>query len=159
MQLIIGLGNPGEKYSHNRHNVGYVFVDNLLKRNLPKSLIVKKTNIFMNDSGLAVKELVKKYRLKLENLYIVHDDLDIKLGEFKIQKGIGPKLHNVITSIDGELDEKDYWRVRIGVDNRDELQIKGEDYVLQDFTGEEKKVLEKVIENAINKLLFLINHG
>ncbi|MFH1863831.1 MAG: aminoacyl-tRNA hydrolase, partial [bacterium] len=86
-KLIVGLGNPGEKYKNNRHNVGYIAVDRLLKRNLSKETIVKKTNVFMNSSGEVVKNLVEQYRLNPSNLWIIHDDLDIRLGEYKIQKG------------------------------------------------------------------------
>ena len=86
MKLIIGLGNPEPKYFKNRHNAGYIFIDEFLKRNIPKSVVAKKTNVFVNNSGLVVKNLFNKYKLSFNDLYIVHDDLDIPLGEFKIQK-------------------------------------------------------------------------
>ncbi|MFC1624928.1 aminoacyl-tRNA hydrolase [Patescibacteria group bacterium] len=159
MKLIIGLGNPEKKYFKNRHNTGYVFIDELSKKYLPKDLIAKKTNIFMNDSGSKVKNLCDKYKIDLNDLYIVHDDLDIPLGEFKIQKGVGPKLHNGISSVDEKLKSKDYWRVRIGVDTRDsEERIPGEKYVLMDFEPEEEEILLETINKAINKLIFLIKN-
>lgn len=160
MKLIIGLGNPEIKYFKNRHNTGYISINELLKRNIPKSIIAKKTNIFMNDSGSIVKNLFDKYKISLNDLYIVHDDLDIPLGEYKIQKGVGPKLHNGISSVDEKLKSKDYWRVRIGVDAREkDDRTPGEKYVLEDFEESEEKILLGVIDKAINKLLFLIKNG
>lgn len=103
----------------------------------------------MNDSGKFVKEaLVKKgLSLKGESLTIAHDDLDIPLGQYKIQFGVGPKVHKGIQGIEGALETKDFWRIRIGVDNREpQNRIPGEDYVLQDFTKDERKVLEGVFE-------------
>lgn len=127
MKLIIGLGNPGEKYKKNRHNAGYLFVDFLGKG--------LKTNVFMNDSGEFVKD--KK------DFIIAHDDLDIPLGKYKIQFGVGPKVHNGILSIENSLKTKDFWRIRIGIDNRKNY-VEGEKYVLEDFTEEELEVLKKV---------------
>lgn len=160
MKLIIGLGNPETKYFKNRHNTGYIFIDQLLKGNIPKSIIAKKTNVFMNDSGSIVKNLFDKYKIPLNDLYIVHDDLDIPLGEFKIQKGVGPKLHNGISSVNEKLKNEGYWRVRIGVDTRDkDNRTPGEKYVLKDFEESEEKILLGVIDKAINKLLFQIKNG
>jgi PTH1 family peptidyl-tRNA hydrolase len=107
----------------------------------------------MNDSGSFVKQLVDQYKLDLSNLYIVHDDLDIKLGEYKIQFGRGPKDHNGILDIEAKLGTKDFWRVRIGVDNRplDDKPM-GEEYVLQNFTSEERVILDKVIHEVCKKL-------
>jgi PTH1 family peptidyl-tRNA hydrolase len=160
MKLIIGLGNPEIKYFKNRHNTGHIFINELLKRSVPKNIVAKKTNIFMNDSGSIVKNLFDKYKISLNDLYIVHDDLDIPLGEFKIQKAVGPMLHNGISSVNEKLKSKDYWRVRIGVDAREkENRTPGEKYVLEDFEESEGKILLEVINKAIKKLLFLINNG
>ncbi|KKU03663.1 MAG: Peptidyl-tRNA hydrolase [Candidatus Woesebacteria bacterium GW2011_GWC2_47_16] len=153
MKLIIGLGNPGEKYKNNRHNIGHVVADALLKRNLPKNISVKRTSVFMNESGTEVKRLLGN--LDPANLYVIHDDLDIALGGYKIQKGKGPKLHNGILSIERELGSDDFWRVRVGVDNRMGDKTPGEEYVLQDFTEEEKEVLRKVIDKVAQDILFL----
>jgi len=153
MKLIIGLGNPGEKYKNNRHNIGHVVADALLKRNLPKNISVKRTSVFMNESGTEVKRLLGN--LDPANLYVIHDDLDIALGGYKIQKGKGPKLHNGILSIERELGSDDFWRVRVGVDNRMGDKTPGEVYVLQDFTEEEKEVLRKVIDKVAQDILFL----
>lgn len=153
MKLITGLGNPGEEHKNNRHNVGHMVVGTLLKRNLPKDLNIKKTSVFMNDSGSEVKRLLGN--LDPENLYIIHDDLDIPLGSYKIQKGTGPKLHNGILSIERELGTSDFWRVRIGVDNREGEGVPGEEYVLQDFREDELQTLRGVIDKVIGEILSL----
>jgi len=153
VRLIIGLGNPGENYKNNRHNVGYLAVDEFNKKQLPKDFVVKKTGVFMNESGEIVKKLVEQYKVDLSNLWVIHDDLDIPLGSYKIQKGRGPKIHKGIISIDEKLGSSDYWHVRIGVDNRNpENRIPGEEYVLQDFTDEEKEILGKVVKEVCKKL-------
>jgi peptidyl-tRNA hydrolase, PTH1 family len=152
MKLIIGLGNPGEKYKNNRHNIGHMVIDSLEK--LPSGVVAKKTSVYMNDSGEEVKKLLNFYKVKPHDLYIIHDDLDIPLGGFKIQKGKGPKVHNGINSIEQELDTPEFWRVRVGVDNRDpENRTKGDQYVLSDFTDEEKHALIEVIKKIAEELV------
>lgn len=162
MKLIIGLGNPGEKYKSNRHNIGHLVVGELLKRPLPKNTVVKKTDCFMNESGETVRKLVNQYKIKTSDLWIVHDDLDIPLGSYKIQFGKGPKEHKGLLSIYKELGTKDFWHVRVGIDNRmandkwpmpNGKNVSGEEYVLQDFTNEELKRLNKVIEDLTNELI------
>ena len=153
MRLIVGLGNPGGKYTNNRHNIGHLVVAELTKKRLPKGFIVKKANCFINQSGEFVKKLVVQYNINLSNLWVIHDDLDIPLGSYKIQKGKGPKLHNGINSIEETLGTEDFWRVRVGVDNRSpEDRISGEEYVLQDFSEKEMKLLKPVIDEICKKL-------
>jgi PTH1 family peptidyl-tRNA hydrolase len=165
MFIFIGLGNPGTNYQNNRHNVGQMLIDYLAKNLKSQNENIKffKTDCFMNQSGKAVKKIIENCKLKIENLIILHDDLDIPLRKFKIQKGIGPKLHNGIKSIEQELKTKNFWRVRIGVDNRKpENHISGEVYVLQDFLPEEKELLTKevfaAIKEKINRI-FLSNQS
>jgi peptidyl-tRNA hydrolase, PTH1 family len=158
VKLIIGLGNPGGEYVKTRHNAGVLVVDELLKnkKNVFTDFLIKKSDVFMNDSGNFVKKLVDQYNLDLSNLYIVHDDLDIKLGEYKIQFGRGPKDHNGIKSIDGALGTDQYWHVRIGVDNRSlDARSLGIEYVLEEFSDEERKVLEGVVKDVCKKLATL----
>ena len=91
-------------------------------------------------------------KLKIDDLIVAHDDLDIPLGKFKIQKGEGPRLHNGISSIEKALGSKDFWRIRIGVDNRDTAKrIDGETYVLQDFTRGEKAILLHTFHDVVDK--------
>lgn len=155
MKLIIGLGNPGEKYKGNRHNVGYMVVDKVKEKNLRiGDVIVVKSSSFMNDSGTLVKELLSKNNVSYENLYIIHDDLDLPLGSWKIQFAKGPKDNGGINSIEQVLDTKDFWRIRVGVDNRNpEKRISGEKYVLEDFTLDERVILDKVINDICKKLV------
>ena len=176
MKLIIGLGNPGDKYKNNRHNVGFKFLDFLSKDNnwqesksanlLYKWIEInrKKTELvkpqgYMNNSGFSVKKVLAKHQnIKLEEVYIVHDDLDIPLGKFKIDHATGPKLHNGIKSIEETLKTKDFWRIRIGVDNRKkESWIDGERYVLSDFTREELAIINKVFLEILNNKFQVTN--
>lgn len=161
MKVIIGLGNPGIKYVNNRHNVGHMVVDAMKVRPseaVYKGLTLKyktfKSDKYMNDSGIFVKKLKDKYpKMNLSDLYVVHDDLDIPLGSFKIQFGKGPKVHNGLNDIYEKLGTSDFWHVRVGVDNRDpENRTKGDEYVLQDFSNDEKLILERVIKQICNQL-------
>ncbi len=169
MKLLVGLGNPGKEYAQNRHNVGFMFLDTFktfetfntnkrayaeVSRDLVRDLLLAKPNTFMNSSGKAVKALLEYYKISLEDLYVVHDDLDIKLGEFKIQKGKGPKIHNGVNSIEETLKSNDFWRVRIGVDNRTlENRIPGDQYVLSNFEGFEASKLPDIFEKIKPELL------
>jgi PTH1 family peptidyl-tRNA hydrolase len=173
MKLIVGLGNPGEKYENNRHNVGFMFCDYLAKEIVwnkskkgqllyawtlvnDKKIELIKPITFMNKSGEAVRYAVKKHQLQSDDLVVVHDDLDIPLGDFKIQKGVGPKLHNGIASIESHLKIKDFLRVRIGVDARGTRKIDGETYVLSDFTKSEGALLESLFPKIANRLNDLV---
>jgi PTH1 family peptidyl-tRNA hydrolase len=175
MILIVGLGNPGSKYANNRHNVGQLFIDYLASleslrvgefitdkfsnSQLAKfeindnELILAKPLTFMNNSGIAVGKLVSRFTnslnsqtRKIDNLIIIHDDLDIPLGKFHIQFASGPLLHNGLESIEQHLKTNEFWRLRIGVDARTpDKKIPGEKYSLQNFLPEEKKLLETEI--------------
>jgi PTH1 family peptidyl-tRNA hydrolase len=169
MKLVVGLGNPGEKYKDTRHNVGFWVVDKLRETfnfqfSMKKSfnaeicefdnLVLAKLQTFMNKSGVAVKLLTRSYKLKAENLYVVHDDLDIELGQYKISFGKGPKDHRGLRSIYEQIGTKDFWHVRIGIDNRMKQAFKGtgEEYVLSKWRGDEKKLVERVIEKVVEEL-------
>lgn len=153
MKLIVGLGNPGVEYKNNRHNVGYMFIDEAKDSNKNKNLVFLKTDSHMNSSGESVKKILKSHPVKFEDLYIVHDELDIPIGSYKIQFGVGPKVHNGINNIEDELGTNEFWRVRIGVDNRTpENRIRGEEYVLQDFTEEELKTIDQTVKNSLKEL-------
>lgn len=156
MKLIVCLGNPGNAYVNTRHNAGFLVAESLQGSKLPKDVVLKNSDTFMNESGSFVKKLTNIYHLIPDNLYVVHDDLDIKLGEYKVQFGKGPKDHNGILDIEDKLGTKDFWRVRIGVDNRPlDNKPMGEEYVLQNFTPEERVILDKVIKEVCKKLVTL----
>ena len=184
MKLIIGLGNPGREYERTRRNVGFMVVDGLaqnakrktqnnnLKFKIEKrfqsevlhlgDLLLVKPLTFMNRSGEAVKKLTTRYKLPATSLYVIHDDLDIPLGKYKIQKGRGPKEHRGVTSVEMALGSKDFWRVRIGVDNRPMANGKwqmasGDEYVLSNFPKEEKKVIDRVINKITLDLVRLLD--
>ncbi len=156
MKLIIGIGNHGEKYTNNRHNVGHMVVDKVKNNNVRiKNAIVVKTNIFMNDSGSFVKRVLDSSHLVPSDLYIVHDDLDLPLGSWKMQFAKGPKDNGGINSIEQVLSTKDFWRIRVGIDPttpRLRGASHGSDFVLGDFLSEERIILDKVIKEICNKL-------
>lgn len=167
MKLIVGLGNIGERYRGTRHNVGFELVDilaggkrfgedkkmevEILKEG--KFVFVKPTT-YMNDSGRAVRKVCDFYKIGVEDLIVCHDDLDLKLGEYKVQKGVGPKVHNGIASVEECVGSKEFVRVRIGVDGREgDRSMSGADYVLARFTSEEREMIEEVLEEVSEELL------
>lgn len=120
-----------------------------------------KPQTFMNDSGFSVRYARKKHQnLKISDIYVIHDDLDIKLGEYKIQLGKGPKDHRGLSSIDQALGSSNYWHVRVGVENRPERTgepsfakaVEGKQYVLQDLTKDEKNTTDSVIQKIVKAL-------
>ena len=150
IRLIVGLGNVGKAYSNTRHNVGFVFVENLAdnKRFLeePKfkalinqadfggsKKIFAEATTMMNLSGETVSLISKFYQIDPKEILVVHDDLDLRLGSYKLQFGKGPKVHNGLLSIENRLGTAKFWRLRVGVDNREVSTrdlMSGSDYVL-----------------------------
>lgn len=174
MKIMIGLGNPGPKYQFTRHNVGFQVVDELVADDakwhlqdkliftqvdmvLPdgaqEKIVMVKPQTFMNQSGLVVPILKKKYpQVTLSDWYVVHDDLDIELGQFKIELGHGPQQHNGLASLYEQLG-KQFWHVRVGVDGRQGLrQESGSDYVLVNFSPPEKEIIESVKQRVVKEL-------
>jgi PTH1 family peptidyl-tRNA hydrolase len=172
MKLIVGLGNPGKKYLSTRHNVGFMVVDRFAKKIgaldwqktkkfeseiiKMENLILAKPQTFMNSSGEAANKIVRHYKINEEEVWVIHDDLDILLGDYKIQKGKGPREHKGIDSIEKKLGFGDFWRVRIGIENRNQEKISGEKYVLQKFNEEELDILNDKIDEIVEKLISLI---
>ena len=120
-------------------------------------MIVVKPGVYMNSSGLVVRKIPQYLNISisqyLDNLYVIHDDLDIKLGEYKMQFGKGPAGHKGVESVVKELGTKDFWRARIGIENRKAgSELEGEDYVLKKFNKKEKEVLDEVIEKVVREL-------
>lgn len=179
MILITGIGNKDVKYHNSRHNTGYMAIDimrealrfegfiahDLLKRDRlllseiavarwgqEKVIMLQKTQTAMNNAGDAVKRVYDKN--DIEEVILFHDDLDIKLGEYKIQKGKSPKGHNGVKSVEKTLGTTDFWRVRIGIENRESKEIPGEKYVLKRFSKEEREIAKAAILEACEELLF-----
>lgn len=167
MKIIVGLGNYGKEYEGTRHNAGYITIDKLVE-NLNwtidkkfeaevikgEGMILVKPLTYMNESGRAVRKIMDFYKLEPDDLILIHDDLDLGLGECKVVKGVGPKIHNGVNSVEKYMGQKNFWRVRIGVDNRKITGYvgSGADYVLEKFRSEEKAILNQVIEKAILEL-------
>jgi len=150
MILIIGLGNPGQKYEKTRHNIGFRILD-ALKKSLDKArdkdVVLFKPQTFMNQSGKAVKKLLTSYKLQVTRIWVVHDDIDLPLGTIRISKNISSAGHKGVQSIIDELKSKNFARFRIGI--RPKFTVDSEKFVLQKFTKQEEKVIEKVIEKAV----------
>lgn len=166
MKLIVGLGNPDEKYKNTRHNLGAMFIDYLVKKfNLKlrtinfnlisyiyindEKYIISKTTTYMNDSGSAVYYLKNFYNLNENDIYIVFDDLDIQEGKFKIQKGKYSKSHNGIKDIANYLDTKELNFIRIGIENRTKeikKNIPGNTFVLSNTNYNFTPIFENIIQ-------------
>lgn len=178
MLLIAGLGNPGNKYTNTRHNVGFLFVDYLINKvgkaywkadtysnaeivsallpsgNQQIKTILVKPQTYMNRSGESIRVLAKMNSLMSEQIIVAHDDLDLEFGKFKIQAGVGPKKHNGLSSIEQHLHTNNFLRIRIGVDGRQgDRTVTGEEYVLSNFTSEEIHSLQSVFEDIYSELL------
>ena len=151
MILIVGLGNPGKKYEQTRHNVGFRVIDELAKQKTRKFIIAKPQS-FMNNSGKAVKSLTSFYKIKPENLWVIHDDIDLPVGEIKIAKNRGSAGHKGVQSIINELKTKEFNRIRIGICPKTGKPKAVEKLVLQNFTKEEEKLIKEAIEEAIQTI-------
>lgn len=173
IRLIVGLGNIGKAYVNTRHNVGFVFTEKLadsrrfLEEPKLKSFIHQaelggskkifiEPNTQMNLSGEAVKLVSGFYKIEPSEILVIHDDLDLRLGTYKLQFAKGPKVHNGLLSIENRLGTNKYWRLRVGVDNREVSTrdlMSGADYVLGHFKVDEVKMLDEVFYNANEELL------
>ena len=109
----------------------------------------------MNNSGQAVSKVIKKYDIEKleENFILIHDDLDIPFGKYKIQKSKSPKGHNGVADVESLLQTTKFQRVRVGIESRIEKNIPGEDFVLMNFTKDEQIVLDEVIDDVVNTIL------
>ncbi len=169
MKLVVGLGNPGKKYEQTRHNIGWIFLDSIfpkakwhksdkLKSEYTavefegKEIEVLKPMTYMNNSGVAVAQALKKYNLKPSDLIIIQDDKDIAFGEFKIQTDRGPAGHNGIRSLIEHLGTQNFTRIRIGVLPKDGINGDTADFVVANFNSEEKKRLKKIFSEITVRL-------
>jgi PTH1 family peptidyl-tRNA hydrolase len=179
MFLITGLGNIGKEYESTPHNVGFLFLDILkerlshipslqvsewineeklfssdickVKKNGELIFLLQKPRTYMNRSGIAVRSVLNKF--EVDGFVLIHDDLDIPLGKYKLQSEKSPKGHKGVISVEGNLGTSNFFRVRVGIDNRGERKIPGEEYVLQKYSNEELETLRESLEGGIDDLL------
>jgi PTH1 family peptidyl-tRNA hydrolase len=151
MIIVVGLGNPGRKYEKTRHNIGARVVEALAKRK-QSNVVFAKTKTFMNSSGQAVKELLRFYKTKPQNLYVIHDDIDLPLGKIKIARNRGAAGHKGVESIVKELKTKDFNRIRIGICPKTGKPKTLEKFVLKNFTKEEEKIIKKITKETLQAI-------
>ena len=176
--IIVGLGNPGQRYEKTRHNIGFDVVDHLdkvcacsrgIKRMLHSSLCDKcvldgyivyfvKPQTFMNNSGMAVKDVMNYYRMNPEQLIVIHDDTKVKVGDFKIKKGGSAVGHNGIKSIIQHLHTDDFIRIRVGVGEKPE-EFEMSKYVLSHFTDKEYNEIRDNFGQIKNAISCIFNYG
>ncbi|MDP2632855.1 MAG: aminoacyl-tRNA hydrolase [Candidatus Curtissbacteria bacterium] len=160
MKLIVGLGNPGTKYSNNRHNFGFMVVSefvNKLGESFSKSadlmcdfvktgdLVVMKPTTFMNNSGQSVSAVVNFYKIDPKELIVIHDDLDLEFGKIRLAFNGTSAGHNGVESAIVGLGTVDFARLRIGVGHPTNPQQNPADFVLEDFSDSEKQKLPEII--------------
>ncbi len=173
MILLVGLGNPTPDSNDNRHNIGFKILDSInqkfgLTKQKPKfkgllttgnisnkKVYAIKPLTFMNNSGICIRELIEYFKIDPEDVIVFHDDLDVDFAKIKVKFGGSSAGHNGIASIDKFIG-KDYSRVRIGI-GKPEKKIEVSDFVLSNFTEEEKIDLEKVIQNIIDSMPILLD--
>lgn len=165
MKLIVGLGNPGKEYVGTRHNIGFDILDNYLKdinwiekkygliyKN--KDIIFLKPTTYMNLSGVAVKYFVDYYKIDLNDIIIIHDDLDLKIADFRLKKESSSGGNNGIKSIISELGSNNFLRLKIGVSHPQ--MIDAASYVLSKLSKEERQLLSNnfiTFNNIINDFI------
>jgi peptidyl-tRNA hydrolase, PTH1 family len=171
--VIVGLGNPGERYAGNRHNAGAMVLPLLSDARLKghkSGCLVAETSVageravlarpmsFMNESGRPVRQLLSWYKTPLERLIVVHDELDIRFGEVRIKLGGGTAGHNGLKSIVAHVGSPDFLRVRIGVSRPSGPQDPA-DYVLNDFSAAQKKELQDILARAATAVETIVEQG
>ncbi|HEX5430039.1 MAG TPA: aminoacyl-tRNA hydrolase [Patescibacteria group bacterium] len=170
MYLIVGLGNPGEKYQNTRHNFGFKALDLLVGVEAAweskydsfliklDDIILTKPQTFMNNSGRAVAQILKFY--PAAELIVVHDELDLPLGSLKIQKDTSAAGHNGVQSIIDEIGRQDFIRIRLGITNpQTRGQSSGESYVLQKFDQSEEPIVKEILEKSIQAIETIQTQG
>ena len=176
IRLVVGLGNPGKEYERTRHNAGFWLVERfasskgvaLRKDGKFKALVgqIQGTSpagaawlllpqSFMNASGQAVQMLAGFFRIKPEEILVIHDELDFPPGVAKMKQGGGIAGHNGLKDISQRIGSHDYWRLRIGV-GKPPADADGADYVLQRPPAEEKEAIDAVIQKALDLLPMML---
>lgn len=174
--LVVGLGNPGPSYAKNRHNAGFMVLDVLAARAGGRfkshrsraevlegrlagaRAVLAKPRSFMNESGGPVKGLLDFYKVPVERLVVVHDELDIPFGAVRLKQGGGDNGHNGLRSVTKSLGAKEYLRVRFGV-GRPPGRMDAAAFVLKDFSAAERKDLDLEIDRAADAVEALLSEG
>lgn len=177
MVLIVGLGNPGTAYTQTRHNIGFRTIDAIanhynLTWNSQKSIhdadcakgesfLLLKPTTYMNHSGVAVKKALDYYRIepRLETIWVLHDELDLPFGTFKIHQDKSAAGHNGIQSIIDHLHSKEFTRWRIGIGRPEKTDLPTAEYVLQKFTNEQNTAIEQFLPIITKSVEYTIKHG
>jgi len=176
MKVIVGLGNPGRKYGRTRHNAGFMAVDSLardmhveIKQEKllsllgkgvigPERVVLAKPQTYMNESGLAVFALLREYRVSVEDLIVIHDELDLPLGVVRVKAGGGHGGHNGLRSLVSFLGTPDFLRVRIGI-GRPAPGMEAADYVLCPFLPEERQTATEAVVKAAEAVRMIVEQG
>jgi PTH1 family peptidyl-tRNA hydrolase len=184
MKLIVGLGNPGTAYTHNRHNIGFMCINRFARKQGIRfarkqgqarvgegkvagvRLILARPQTMMNLSGRSVSLLVQRYKISLEDLIIIQDDLDLPTGKIRIRQGGRSAGHKGIESIIACLGNSDFIRIRVGIGRPDDMnsEVTGRDagvinHVLGDFDASENKIIAEVTSKVGEAILCLISEG
>lgn len=181
MKLIVGLGNPGDKYTKVRHNLGFMVLDSLTKKLSGQwsmeekfkaetlklgDLILAKPQTFMNQSGSSVASLVKYFKINPEDVTVIHDELDLPLGKIKVRLGGAAAGHHGVESIIAALDSDQFIRVRLGIGNlrtqsaeRKGQTIGVEKYVLEPFMPNERSKVKHMLKQALEAVELLVDKG
>lgn len=175
MYVIVGLGNPGKKYENTRHNIGFIAVDyiaeklnikiNKIKHKaligegiiLGEKVLLVKPQTYMNLSGQSVRQIVEYYKVDLDKLIVIYDDIDIETGKIRIRKKGSAGTHNGMRSIIYDLQSEDFPRIRIGIGKNQGRELG--DYVLGGFFKEEKDLMENAVITASDAIEALIHKG
>ncbi len=176
--LIVGLGNPKEKYENTRHNIGFKAINEVATGfNFPdsnfqssfnaeiskgtikdKDVFLVKPLTFMNLSGKSVAKIARFYKIKPAKIIVIHDDIDISLGKIKIVKNRGAGGHRGIESIIRELGSKNFTRIRIGI-SPEKKPLNAEIFVLQKFKEEEKASVNKTLQKTVKIVDMIMEEG
>lgn len=164
MKLIVGLGNPGKEYLNTRHNVGFMCLDNFAREHeldiekkkydglfvktslYGEDVILLKPQKYMNLSGEVVKRFVDYFKIDINDVLVVSDDLDIPVGKIRLRYKGSSGGHNGLKNIEQNIKTEEYKRLRIGISNDKAIDTK--DYVLGDFSTSEKEVIEETIKKS-----------
>lgn len=176
MYAVIGLGNPGNNYTDTRHNIGFRVIDLLAMRNNikvnkikfkssygdgfigKKKVLLIKPLTYMNNSGIALKEIKQFYKLPIEKIIVILDDVDIEFSTIRIRPGGSAGSHNGLKSIINHLQETDFPRLKIGIGDKGQYEDLA-DFVLSKFTSREIPIIEDSILKATEAVETMIDKG